>query len=81
MPSLAAIYMWNSRLVEDNTRLKRQFDRYLAELPKQMRKEEPKKKVVAQRPKGLIGREPSDRTRHQAGRKGGAFHGSDSRAR
>ncbi len=58
LASLAAIYMWNSRLVEDNTRLKRQFDRYLAELPKQMRKEEPKKKVVAQRPKGLIGESP-----------------------
>lgn len=58
LAGLAALYMWNARLVEDNTRLKRQFDRHLAELPRQIRKVQPKKEAVPQRPKGLIGESP-----------------------
>ena len=58
LAGLVALYMWNARLVEDNTRLKRQFDRHLAELPRQIRKVQPKKEAVPQRPKGLIGESP-----------------------
>ncbi len=55
---LAALYMWTARLLEDNTRLKRQFDRHLAELPKQVRKAKPKPVIDSSRPKGLIGESP-----------------------
>ncbi|MET1413039.1 sigma-54-dependent Fis family transcriptional regulator [Roseibium sp. HPY-6] len=55
---LAALYMWNARLLEDNTRLKRQFDRHLAELPRQVRKAKPKPVIDSTRPKGLIGESP-----------------------
>ncbi|MCK7613262.1 sigma-54-dependent Fis family transcriptional regulator [Roseibium sediminicola] len=58
LAGLAALYMWNARLLEDNTRLKRQFDRHLAELPKQTHKAPPKKVAEPQRPKGLIGESP-----------------------
>jgi transcriptional regulator with GAF, ATPase, and Fis domain len=58
LAGLVALYMWNARLLEDNTRLKRQFDRHLAELPKQIRKVQPKKEAAPQRPKGLIGESP-----------------------
>ena len=58
LAGLAALYMWNARLLEDNTRLKRQFDRHLAELPKQQRKKEVKPVSHPHRPKGLIGESP-----------------------
>jgi len=58
LAGLAALYMWNSRLLEDNSRLKRQFDRHLAELPKQIRKPQVQKPAVPHRPKGLIGESP-----------------------
>ncbi|MES0884469.1 sigma 54-interacting transcriptional regulator [Roseibium sp. SCP14] len=58
LAGLAALYIWNARLVEDNTRLKKQFDRHLAELPKQQRKKDVKPVPRPHRPKGLIGESP-----------------------
>jgi len=51
-----ALSLWNSRLLEENTRLKRQFDRYLAELPKQKRKQKPAAPV--KKPQNLVGDSP-----------------------
>ncbi|WP_170107079.1 sigma-54-dependent Fis family transcriptional regulator [Roseibium marinum] len=58
LAGLAALYMWNARLLEDTSRLKRQFDRHLAELPKQIRKPPGRKSPAPLRPKGLIGESP-----------------------
>ncbi|GGB45811.1 sigma-54-dependent Fis family transcriptional regulator [Roseibium aquae] len=51
-----ALRLWNGRLVEENTRLKRQFDRYLADLPKQRRKQKPL--PLLKKPQDLVGDSP-----------------------
>ncbi|GAA0783420.1 GAF domain-containing protein [Roseibium denhamense] len=55
----AGICLWNARILEENTRMKKQFDRYVNELPKQMTKRPDKPlKPAHKKPQGLVGDSP-----------------------
>mgnify|MGYP002651447165 FL=1 len=55
----AGICIWNTRMHEENTRLKKQFDRYMKELPRQLTKDKTQPAPVKkQKPQGLVGDSP-----------------------
>lgn len=55
----AAICLWNARILEENTRLKRQFDRHMRELPRQTSvKPGGARRKPSQKPQGLVGDSP-----------------------
>lgn len=56
--SQAAVCMWNSRLVEENSRLNRQFNRQLAELPRQRKAKKESEAPKLAKPGGLVGDSP-----------------------
>lgn len=56
--SQAAVCMWNSRLVEENSRLNRQFNRQLAELPRQRKAKKESQTRKFAKPGGLVGDSP-----------------------
>lgn len=55
----AGICLWNARMLEENTRLKKQFDRHMRELPRQTaRKKDTAAHPPRQKPQGLVGDSP-----------------------